>query len=294
MPKDSSSLPEEKHDHGPLKFPKDFLWGTSTSAHQVEGNNTNSDWWKWEQTREPKLRSGKAADEYNLYEEDFDLAKDLGLNAQRISIEWARIQPLEGVFDTNAIEHYIKVLKALKKRNFTVMLTLWHFTLPQWVADQGGFENSKITELFNKFVEKIVPEIKAYVDLWITLNEPTVYAYMAYNQGLWPPQKKSNLRAFEVIWNLAQAHKKSYETLHKLIPGARVGIAHNIHSFESYHKHSITELLAVGFGDFFTNHLFYTLTKAHHDFLGINYYFHHRIERIDKFIPQLVEVDEQV
>ena len=126
-------VPKEKHDHKALKFPENFLWGTSMAAHQVEGNNTNSDWWEWEQKHQPpEKRSGDAADQYNRYEEDFQNAKDLHLNAQRISIEWARIEPKPGEFDQMQIEHYRKVLKSLKDKKFLVMLTLWHFTLPKW------------------------------------------------------------------------------------------------------------------------------------------------------------------
>src|SRR5437867_2066144 len=122
MPND---IPQEKHDHDPLIFPEGFLWGAANSAFQVEGNNIHSDWWEWEQTALPeKDRSGQAADHYNRYEEDFQLFKDLGQNTHRLSIEWARIEPKEGEFDTSEIEHYIKVLKSLKDKGFTVMLTL--------------------------------------------------------------------------------------------------------------------------------------------------------------------------
>ena len=150
--------PKEKHDHETLKFPEGFLWGSATSAHQVEGNNINSDWWEWEQKRPPRFRSGDACDQYNKYEEDFDLVKQLNHNSHRLSIEWSRIEPKEGEFDQGEIEHYKKVLKSLKDKNLTVMLTLWHFTLPKWVSDKGGWENGKTVKYFEGFVKKIVPE----------------------------------------------------------------------------------------------------------------------------------------
>src|SRR3990167_8091279 len=152
--------PKEKHDHQTLKFPDGFLWGAATSAHQVEGENKNSDWWDWEQTHQPpSLRSGDACDQYNRYEEDFDLIKQLNHNSHRLSIEWARIEPKEGEFDQNEIDHYKKVLKALKVRGITVMLTLWHFTLPNWVAKKGAWENGQTVKYFERFVKKIAPEI---------------------------------------------------------------------------------------------------------------------------------------
>lgn len=285
---------KEKHDHGPLNFPKDFLWGSGTSAHQVEGNNIYSDWWDFElKYQPPNLRSGSACDEYNRYEEDFDLAKSLGHNSHRLSIEWARIEPVERIFNEGEIEHYVKVLKALKERNFSVMLTLWHFTLPKWLSDKGGFENGASVKYFMRFAKKIVPALSPYVDFWVTVNEPTVYAYLAYLSGVWPPRKKSKISAGIVTWNLAQAHKKVYKLIHKLNPGAMVGIAHNVQSFESYHKHSFSEQLAVEFGDIAANHLFYILTKKTHDFLGINYYFHHRFKKLDGLLPEIVNVSEE-
>lgn len=264
-----------KHDHTTLFFPEGFLWGAATSAHQVEGNNVNSDWWDFEQKNQPpEKRSGLACDQYNRYAEDFELAKNLNHNAHRLSIEWARIEPKEGEFDQPAIDHYIQVLKALKDKGFTVMLTLHHFTNPKWLADKGGWKNGKVVFYFERFVKKIVPEIKEYVDLWITINEPNVYAYNCYFLGVWPPQKKSKWLALKVLWNMAKAHKKAYNWIHKLTPTSRVGAACNVASLGFYHKHSIIEALTVWATDSFGNHLFYKLTgNKYHDFLGLNYYF---------------------
>ncbi|MBI2329903.1 glycoside hydrolase family 1 protein [Candidatus Daviesbacteria bacterium] len=271
--------PKEHHEHQTLKFPDGFLWGAATSAHQVEGNNINNDWWQWEQDRPFDLRSGQACDQYNRYEQDFELAKQLNHNAHRLSIEWSRIEPSEGKFDSVEIGHYKKVLKSLKDKGFTVMLTLWHFTLPKWVADKGAWENGQTVKYFERFVKKIAPEISQYVDLWVTLNEPGVYIYETYIEKAWPHAKKSWLGQIKTFLNLASAHKKVYKYLHKTFPaGKPVGIANNILSFESYHKHSIIEQVAVSLNDLFSNHLFYFFTRNTHDFLGINYYFHIRFK----------------
>ncbi len=285
---------EPKHEHGDLKFPKGFLWGSATSAFQVEGNNVTSDWWHWEQKNKSyDMRSCKADDQYNLYEGDFELAKNLGQNAHRLSIEWARIEPTEGVFDQTEIEHYKQVLKSLKQKKMTVMLTLWHFTNPQWFADKGGWENRKSADYFARFVEKIVPELKVDVDLWITINEPGVYAFMSYlggdEIGKWPPAKTSNFAALKVTWNLARAHKKAYKVIHKIIPAAKVGMSQNVSSFQPFHKHSFLEMMAVGISDIVTNHSFYYLTHGYHDFLGINYYFHRRYNGEKSWIPEVID-----
>ncbi|KKS69436.1 hypothetical protein A3A14_01570 [Candidatus Daviesbacteria bacterium RIFCSPLOWO2_01_FULL_43_38] len=280
-----------QHDHETLKFPEGFLWGAATSAHQVEGNNTNSDWWEWEQRVQPEeKRSREACDQYNRYEEDFDLVKKLGHNAHRLSIEWSRIEPEEGVFNQEAINHYKAELKALKDRGITVMLTLHHFTNPLWFAKKGGWESFRAPYYFQRFVKKIVPELKDYVDLWITINEPGVLMWGSYLSGKWPPQKKSNLASIKVLWHLMKAHKKAYKTIHKLIPNAKVGIAQNVQSFTAFHKHSLIEQLGVIFSDFMTNHIFFTFTKGRHDFLGMNYYFHNRLKRNKGIMPKIVDV----
>ena len=286
------SAPKPKHDHASLKFPEGFLWGAATSAHQVEGGNIYNDWWAWEQTGPEELRSGKAADQYNRYEEDFGWAQSLGHNSHRLSIEWSRIEPEEGKFNQAEIEHYKKVLKSLKDRNIKVMLTLWHFTLPKWVADKGGWENDKTINYFAKFTEKIVPELKDYVDFWITINEPGVVIFQSYILGVWPPLKRSKLAVVKAYWNMASAHKKTYKIIHKLVPNAQVGIAHNVFSFDAFHHHSILEGIAVWGCDIITNHLFYKLTGMKtHDFLGINYYINQYISfNSKKRFPSIVDI----
>ncbi len=280
-----------KHDHATLNFPDEFLWGAATSAHQVEGNNIHSDWWEWEQKHQPEeKRSGVACDEYNRFEEDFDLLKSLNHNAHRLSIEWARIEPEEGKFDYSAIEHYKQVLEALKKRDIKIMLTLNHFSLPLWIAKKGGWENFRAPAYFERYVKTVVSEIKDQVDLWVTINEPEILVYMDYIEGSWPPQKKSSLAVLKANWNLTRAHKKAYKTIHKFIPGAKVGIAQNVQTYEAFHMHSPIEQLGVVFSDIFANHLFHFLTRGYHDFLGVNYYFHHRMECKNGLLPKLVDV----
>lgn len=280
-----------KHDHATMNFPEGFLWGSSTSAHQVEGNNTHSDWWEWEQKHQPEdKRSGIACDQYNRYEEDFDLLKKYHQNAHRLSIEWARIEPEEGKFDLNEIEHYRQELKALHDRGIKVMLTLQHFTLPSWLAKKGGWANFKSPKYFERFVKTVAPEIKDYVDFWITINEPEVAVWGGYLACIWPPQKKSKIGALKATWNLIRAHKKAYKMIHWLVPKAMVGMAQNVQSYTAYHKHSIIEQLGVILSDITANHIFYLLTRNHHDFLGVNYYFHHRLKGDGDLIPEVVDV----
>ena len=98
-----------------LKFPQKFFWGAATSSYQVEGNNSNADWWAWEKSF-GKENSGAACRHYELYEQDFDLAKGLNHNAHRLSIEWSRIEPEEGKFSQKELQHYVDVIRALRAR----------------------------------------------------------------------------------------------------------------------------------------------------------------------------------
>ena len=148
-----------------LEFPPDFLWGTSTSAYQIEGGVTN-DWSEWESSdlRFKNLDSrgldpndficGQGCDSYNRYEEDFDLAKSLNTNAIRFGIEWARVEPEKGEFSEKEIEHYRDVIQAVKARGFKIVLTLWHWTNPLWLAREGGWTNKKVVEYYSRYVKK--------------------------------------------------------------------------------------------------------------------------------------------
>src|SRR5512141_197493 len=163
-----------------MYFPADFKWGTATAAHQVEGNNTNSDWWAWEQTSghiSRDQKSGQACDWWgDGFEQDLDFAAQMHTNAHRLSIEWSRIEPQEGVWDSAAIDRYRYMLAAMRRRGIEPMVTLHHFSNPIWIAEQGGWETPLIVPKFERFVTKAAESLKDLCDLWITINEPNVYA----------------------------------------------------------------------------------------------------------------------
>src|SRR3989338_2285694 len=237
-----------------LYFPKDFLWGAATSAHQVEGNNHN-DWSEWEKENVPRLAreaesvfshvpgwkerfgaeaadpqnyiSGAAADHYHRYEQDFDIAKSLGHNAHRFSIEWSRIEPEEGKFDEAAIEHYRTVLLALRARGIEPIITLWHWTNPVWIETQyGGWENPAVGDRFLKFTECVVNRYKDLVHYWTVFNEPNTFVGLGYITSVRPPQRKSIWRARRAIKTFNQTHKRVYTLIHSLQPEAKVVLSH--------------------------------------------------------------------
>lgn len=272
-----------------LRFPPHFLWGSSTSAHQVEGGNANNDWWAWEQSRPPEFRSGDAADQWHRWREDIDLLKSLGQNAYRLSLEWARIEPTEGTFDMEAISHYKEVLSYCRAQGIATAVTLHHFTNPLWVRDQGGWTSSKTANSFAKYADKALEHLGPEIDLLLTINEPQVYAFMSYQAGAWPPQGRSMVASAKVMWNMARAHRKAYALIKNRFPQLPVGIAYNMTTFEAHHD-TFKERFFARLYDLFNNRSFYWLSGlATHDFLGINYYFHRRLDGSRSFVPTFAD-----
>jgi beta-glucosidase len=207
-------------------FPRGFLWGSATAAHQVEGNNTNNNWWKWEQDGHTDGTSGLACDWWGgRWREDFDRAAEGGQNAHRLSVEWSRIQPAPDKWDEDALEKYRAMLRGMRERGMTAMVTLHHFTDPQWLWDNGAWENADVVPLFEKYVRKTVEALKEYCALWITINEPNVYALSGYANGAFPPAVNDIKRAVLVEANMARAHAAAYRAIHEIQREARVGYA---------------------------------------------------------------------
>ncbi|MEW5942039.1 MAG: family 1 glycosylhydrolase, partial [Chloroflexota bacterium] len=216
-------------------FPKGFLWGTATASYQVEGNNTNSQWWKWEEDGHTNGKSGLASDWWGgRWREDFDRAAETGQNAHRLSVEWSRIQPAPDRWDEDALEKYRAMLRGLKERGITPMVTLHHFSDPLWVTEKGGWETEAVVPMFERFVRKTVEALKEYCALWCTINEPNVYALEGYVRGHFPPGK-SNLRmVVKVEVNLLRGHAAAYRAIHEIQPEARVGYALHFRPQEAY------------------------------------------------------------
>jgi beta-glucosidase len=237
-----------------LEFPKNFLWGAATSAHQVEGGQHN-DWSEWEQANADRLAreaesifgdvpgwkerfaaeaadpktyvSGFAADHWSRYAEDFDILQELHLNAYRFSIEWSRIEPEEGRFDEKAIAHYRAMLESLRARGIAPMITLWHWTNPVWVETvYGGWENPAVGEKFLKFAERIVNEYRDLAQYWAVFNEPNTFVGLGYMKAIRPPQRKSVWRARRAIRNFQLTYKKAYALIHSIQPDAKVVLSH--------------------------------------------------------------------
>lgn len=277
-----------------LGFPKDFLWGGATSSHQVEGGNTNNDWYEWELKGLTKDLSGAAADHYNRYEEDFDLAKSLQHNSYRMSLEWSRIEPRQGEFNEAEVAHYRRYLEAARKRGLKTMVTLHHFTTPIWASRQGGFENPNMPAWFAQYTAFIVPKIGDLVDYWLTVNEPNVTALTGYVVGLTPPGIQDTSKAAVVLAGFLKSHAKAYQIIHTFYPQAQVSFAHHMRVFDPARWwHPGDRLLAGWVSNYWNNQLLESIKRGHiHlsipfvisydepwpelegtlDYVGINYY----------------------
>ena len=284
-----------------IVFPKKFLWGAATSAHQVEGGLVNQ-WTTWElehakrlsvqaphqfgdidswprikkeATRPDNYISGQGVDHYHRYEEDFAILKSLNMNAFRFCIEWARIEPQEGAWDAAAIAHYRTYLRTLKKMGITPVVTLFHFTLPEWFMAKGGFEKRRNIKYFVYYVEKVLSELGRDIEWIVTINEPTVYAGESYLEGHWPPNKTRKRDLLRVLCNLVVAHKKVYK-LTRARKKWKVSMAHHlIYCYPG--DDAILSRASARVAHYFLNTWVLRRVRRHSDFLAINYYFARRI-----------------
>ncbi|EPX55032.1 Beta-glucosidase [Cystobacter fuscus DSM 2262] len=289
-------------------LPRGFLLGASTASHQVEGNNQN-DWTDWETSSYPdgsphihdRSVSGIAADSWNRFDEDIALLKKLGANAYRFSVEWSRLEPEKGQWNTEAFERYRQWVRALRANGIEPNVTLHHFTLPRWVSAKGGWENPTTVEDFASFSGKVAEELGEQVDWWGTINEPNVYAVFGYMDGVWPPGKQSTGIAAEVLARLLEAHARSAQQVRENDTwdadgdgkNSLIGLVHHVRVFQPA-TGSTTDTVVTGLTDSFFNQSVTEALRTGHisilvpgeisierdvpglkgsaDYLGINYY----------------------
>jgi beta-glucosidase len=288
--------------YGTYYFPEEFLWGTATAAHQVEGRNQNNTWYAWEEEEGRIIdghKSGLACDWWGgRWQEDFDRAQAAHQNAHRLSIAWSRIQPTPDRWDEDALDRYREMLMGLRERKMTPMVTLHHFSEPLWVAEMGGWENEAVIDLFAAFVRKSVEALKPYCNLWVTINEPDVFMVSAYVDGVFPPGKNDINAALKVMEHMIRAHARAYHVIHDLQPEAQVGAALHYRGFKPANwlpvNHWAAKVLHTLFNDLFPRTLkdgvFNAIIKKQRipeavgtqDFLGINYYSNDTV-RFDPF-----------
>ncbi|GAA1410111.1 MULTISPECIES: glycoside hydrolase family 1 protein [Oerskovia] len=199
-----------------LHFPEGFRWGAATAAHQIEGNNVNNDWWPREHAAGTTIvePSGDAMDSYHRYREDMELLKSFGLDTYRFSIEWSRIEPEEGFVSRAEIDHYRRMVDTALELGIEPMVTLMHFTVPRWFANDGMWRNPKAADRFARFTELALPILGDDVKWVCTINEPNIAAMIAGGED------PANLVAYglpdpdlQVADTLLECHHRSREVL---------------------------------------------------------------------------------
>ena len=207
-------------------FPDGFGWGAASAAHQIEGGNTNNDWWAFEHTpgsgcTEP---SGDACDAWLRWEEDADLLAGLGLDSYRFSVEWSRIEPADGEFSRATLAHYRRQCAGLHERGVDPVVTFHHFTTPRWLTERGGWETDLAVERFGRFCTVVAEALGDVMTRACTLNEPNIVATMGWHMGMFPPGKSDVALSRAVAARLGDAHRVAVEAIRAAAPGVPVGL----------------------------------------------------------------------
>ncbi len=255
------------------RFPEGFLWGAATAAHQIEGNNVHSDWWRAEQAGLLPHRSEAACDSWNAWRDDIALLKEIGLNAYRLSLELARIEPEPGHFDQLAIDTYKAQLEALKEAGIEPLVTLHHFTSPRWLADRGGWSNPDVVPRFVNYAQHVAQHTKDLVRWWVTINEPSILAFKAYLEGSWPPHQPRNLRGYvRLMRHARRGHALVRQVLKASRQDAMVSIAFAIWPLQPVRRWSPIDQAMARLGDWFWQGRIMRRSLPALDWIGVNYY----------------------
>ena len=292
-----------------FQFPPGFLWGAATASHQAEGMDSGSDWWRFERTAphmmgfadQPVFAQEYKSDHWRQFDGDVERMRDeLGLSAYRFSIDWSRVEPREGQFDEAVIARYGEMVAELGANGISPLVTLFHWSSPDWIWDHArenetGWYSPDIVARFLRFVERIVPVLAPHVDLFVTLNEPNIFMYGGFSEGILAPGHHRKDRDMQpILDHLLQCHVGAYRIIKKHRPEAQVGIAHQFCPLEPESNGSPLEALVAGsmertftwlFPDVLKNGRYRMVTrdgtilrgevpeaKGTADFMGVNYY----------------------
>lgn len=266
------------------QFPDSFLFGVATAPGHVE-DQLDDIWMEFGDKGGIKAFKNQVSPEKRLQfwtkpEIELDLAQKLGTQIYRLGVDWGRIHLGPDVYDQDAIARYREILQMIKKRKMKVMLTLFHFTVPKWVQEQGGWKNPKTNEYFLDFSQEVMKEYSPLVDYWITFNEPQIFSVMAYTAGVFPPgEKKPFYSLFDfsfykgetilALENMVESHKKIYSWAHKEFPGIQIGISQHMGHHSG--KNFFTRFLSNYTGEFM-NWYFPKKIAGYMDYFGFNYY----------------------
>ena len=238
----------------PFQLPSHFLMGSATSGAQIEGGDTNSNWYAWCRQKgriKDDTSCFRGNDHWNRCREDIDLMAELNHKVYRMGIEWSRVEPLEGQFDQEALAHYRDEITLLLQNGIHPLITLHHFSHPQWLEEQGGFEHPRILPQFLRYVRFVIEGLGDLVGEYITLNEPNVYTVMGYYFGVWPPGKKNLGLVLKVMKHMTLCHISAYRLIHEIrkekgwAEPTMVGVANHMRVFDPYnHRNPLDRITA--------------------------------------------------
>ncbi len=279
-----------------FRLKEGMLLGSASAATQIEGGEIDHSWLDW--TRRGFIADGstpaRADDHYSRWQQDDELMESLGLQIARIGVEWARVEPSEGVYDAEALAHYVREVEWLSAHGIRPLVTLHHFTNPMWFERIGAFTKRQNIVYFLRFVEKMVRAFGDRVSEYITINEPNVYATNGYFFGIWPPGERSLHKTIHVMNVFAEAHIDAYGLIHALhrqmgVTGTKVSYANHMRVFapkdpknifhsvfarltERFFQGSLSKVMGTGKAAFPIRSAGRVPKGLYCDFIAVNYY----------------------
>lgn len=295
------AMPPEGFD-----LPAGLLLGSATAPTQIEGGDTNCNWYAW--SLAGRVGQGESslggADHWKRWREDVELLAGLGQQCYRMGLEWSRLEPRPGEWSADGLAHYREEIGLLRQRGIVPLVTLHHFSCPQWFQERGGWLAPDAVDCFLRYVTYAVSQLGDLVAEWCTINEPNVFANDSYMDGKYPPGGQGDIGAyFKVARNLILAHLRAYRAIHRIrqeqghaaTQPTRVGFAHHLAVFEPAGRHPLARLgcalqdylfHTIFFRGFVEGRLVFPLGHGQPegpgifcDYLGINYYSRHLFRR---------------
>ncbi|GGI97742.1 beta-glucosidase [Alicyclobacillus cellulosilyticus] len=222
--------------NGELRFPEGFLWGTATAAYQVEGaaqeDGRGPSIWDTFAKTPGKVLNGDtgdvACDHYHRYPEDVRLMKELGMQAYRFSIAWPRIFPEKGRYNPKGTDFYKRLVDTLHQHGILPVATIYHWDLPQWIQDEGGWANRRSVDYFVEYANTLFRELGDVVPLWITHNEPWCVSFLSHWLGQHAPGHRDLREALQVAHHVLLSHGRTVQAYREAGLSGRIGITLNL------------------------------------------------------------------
>lgn len=259
-------------------FDKDFMFGVATSSYQIEGSidkdgRTPSIWDTFSKTSGNTVdfdNGDIACDHYNRYKEDVSIMTDLGVDCYRLSIAWPRIFPSYREYNPKGMKFYKDLLTELKKNGIKTAVTLYHWDLPQWLQDRGGWETRECADNFIDYAQKCFEELDNLTDMWITHNEPWCASFLANIVGEHAPGKSSISTALKVAHHILLSHGMAVNKYRNLGYNKPIGITLNLMPVYTYDNSFFNKLAESNYDGFFNRWFLEPIFKGRYPFDIVN------------------------